>query len=370
MFWFVFTLLVLILAFFGDERVTKDKTMRFFIRVVLVFVLSYAIALCSQGNDRDNYISFFKTFMNEYRIQDIWNWLGFQSDVMEPGFFLLAFICKNLGLSAVGFLLVVSLITNALSVNIFYKFRYPILVFFLYIVSTYYLQQSNLVRQMLAVSIGLYAMQYLAEKKWKQFLFMVFLAFIVHKTSLVLLLSLPFFFVKENNYKVFTIVLFLLWILSLYYIVFPIPLIQQISNLIIDTRYENYGNELVTLGLSEVHFSIMVNFFVAYFFMFTDKNKNNTYAYLLVIDCVFENLAFNALLLMRLALYFMPVFVFYVPSLIMENKIMIKKQTFAVGTLLQFFVFFYYLRILINSRIINSFSQIGGYIGNLSEIFN
>ena len=369
MFWFLFTLVVLFLAALGDEMYTKNAQTRTIARVLLVLVLSYAIALCGNGTDIDNYLYFYNKELANFKLEDILGWLSFRSVDTEPGFVLLGKVCQGIGLSAVGFLLVVSLITNALTVNFIYRYRYSTLVVFLYIVSYYYVQQANLVRQGLAVAICLYAVRYVLQKKFLQYLLLVLLAFTVHKTALIQFAALPLFFINfEKRNKIINITLLALWLFSFSMVLHLFPLLERLSVLLVDTRYVQYGSDAVTFGIEEVRFSWVINFFVLFYFVFTER-KNTFMAYFLVLDCSLENAAFAAPLFVRLAIYFIPFFFTYLPTLISENRIADIKASKQFTTITQILVFLYYLRILVNARVLNQYNQIGGHIRSLTEVF-
>ena len=120
MFWIVFTILVLLFAYLGDEKVTKDRKLRGLFRALLVFTLSYTVALCSDSADRQGYLDLYKYDINLYRFTNIGEWLGLESRDTEIGFVILAKLCRSIGLSGDGMLFVVALITNALIVSVWH----------------------------------------------------------------------------------------------------------------------------------------------------------------------------------------------------------------------------------------------------------
>lgn len=370
MFWVIFTIIVLLLAYAGDESVNKNKNAILLVRAMLVFVLSYVIAFWTDSTDRPEYLFFYNTEINSFTIKDFFQLLSFQTRDMEPGFWLLAKFCSLIGLTGVGFLFVVALLTNALMVHVLYKFRYSVLVFFLYIMSLCYMQQANLVRQLFAVSIGVFAIQYIIKQDWKRYLLFVFLAFTVHKASLSLLLAMPLFLLKERHEKVFNVSLFIVWFLSLVTIFLHIPLLEQFSYLFIDTRYVAYADEAVTLGISNVQFDLVANAFVILYLFFTKKSRyiNRAYIFFFVMACVIQNLAFGARLLMRLALFFTPMLCALIPTLAMENKFAEGKNK-SFGTAIQVLVFLFYFRVLIFVRIVGGLEGFGVKVGSIFDIF-
>ncbi len=369
MFWIVFTILVLLFAYLGDEKVTKDRKLRGLFRALLVFTLSYTVALCSDSADRQGYLDLYKYDINLYRFTNIGEWLGLESRDTEIGFVILAKLCRSIGLSGDGMLFVVALITNALIVSVFYRFRYPVLSFFLFIMTLTFLQEANLVRQLLAASIGLYSTRYIVEGNWKKYLIFVFIAFTIHKSSLLLLLALPLLFVKDSHYKTFRYVMLGLWLSSFIFVVYRFPLLERFSMLFEATRYTAYGDDSVTLGISDVSFNLFYNAIVLFFFLFGKKPRHVVYLFYFVMGCFLQNSAFNMILLMRASLFFFPMYCAMSPEILADNKLTEGKQGKSLGTAMQGLLFLVYLRTLLVQYVGNEATYIGTHVGSIFDIF-
>ncbi len=370
MFWIVFSFFVLLLAHLGDETVTKAESPRSTYRVLLIFLLAYAIALCGESTDRYGYIWVFENSLHQYHITKVWEWLSIANTETEIGFVIIQKLLYLLGLSGIGFLFVISLTINTIVVNLFYKFRYPVLIFFLYIMSYFYIQQTNVVRQSLAVAIGLLSIKYIIEKDWKRFLLVVFIAFTIHKTSLVLLLFTPFVFIDENNEKRAKVIRYLFWalwglsLLSIKTGFFSLDRILDYGG----TRYDHFVEDDIAVGAKDTEFNFMYNLFVGLYFFAFKQTKHLIYTAFFVTGCVFENLAMSTSVMTRMSLYFSPLYCAFAPTLIAHTKLPISKDKRTI-TALQTLLFLYYFRKMFQQRIADKYEQIGYHINSILDIF-
>lgn len=370
MFWLIFSLIVFILAFYGEEKKERDKHVVVFSRISLVFVLAYAVALCGEGQDKDNYLLLYDLKLSNYNFDNLWEWIGLADGSVEIGFIILCRICKLFGLSAMGMLFVVSILTNALVVTAFYRFRFPILVFFLYILSLFYLQQTNLVRQMLAVSICLYSLRYVTEGKLNIFLVGLLCAFLIHKSSFLLLIFIPFCFHDKISIQTTKIVLLVVWGVSVLAALNILPIGSLISlNGLSNTRYSMYLGANIDLGVHDLHFEWLYNLFVLFYLLFGRCDKDKIiYPVFFVLGCVVLNFALSIIIIQRLSFYFTPLYCAFLPTLMVDNNLIKSKKMTEKYLMFAVFVF-YHVRSLY-SHITEGFEQIGGHFDSLSAIFN
>lgn len=369
MFWLVFTLLVLLFAYYGVEKNCKKWTQSIAARVALVLILSYAVALCGYGNDRDAYLSIYEYSLSSYHFDNIREWVSLSSSDFELGFILLCKLCNFLGLSGVGMLLIMAIITNTLIVDTFYKFKYPLITFFLYILSVYYLQQTNLMRQMLAAAIGIYCLRFVNNKNWIKYLAGVFCAYLIHKTSIILIVFLPICFLKEGKNKVVHITLIVLWGISLLSALGLFRLgLSYFSDLIVMSRYERFYNSDSTLGVSEQHFNWLYNLLVIFYFIHKSNKTSENYIYwvFFVVGAIMSNIALNTIVLQRLTYYFAPIYCVMAPALMIENEF--SRKDLSNKKVLVGFLLLYHGRQLI-PRIMSGVEQLGKHISSISEIF-
>lgn len=318
-----FTIFIVILAYCGDVKVTRDKKMRMFVRAFLVMVMSINV-MQMKSTDRPWYLYFYENEAQFYGInsfQDLLNWLSFDSlRIIEIGFTYLCRIFKLSGISGNLFLFIIAIVSNVLAINVLYKFKYPAVVFFLFALSLPYIQEANLIRQMLAVMIGFYATRYIEEKDWKTYLLLILLMFSIHRSSIVLLFLTPLFFVKEEHYKHVNYVLLGLWIISFAFVFKIIPSLD-LGHYFMETRYENYMDADVDVGSRKATLNVIYNFMVLFYFVFSRKDKGIIAPTYLVLGCFLSNFAISAgQTMLRMALYFIPMYSAFVPTLLTDNK--------------------------------------------------
>lgn len=78
-----------------------------------------------------------------------------------------------------------------------YRYLFPYIAFYL-IVGYTYMGMMNIIRQQLAACIFMMALQFVDEKKLIKYLLCVFVAFLFHKSALLLLIFYPIFLYKKD----------------------------------------------------------------------------------------------------------------------------------------------------------------------------
>ncbi|WP_297678049.1 EpsG family protein [uncultured Bacteroides sp.] len=102
---------------------------------------------------------------------------------------------------------------------LFYTFRrqrflFPYITFYL-IFGSYYLSMMNIIRQQLAACVFLFSLQYIDSQKWVKYYLCVLLAFLFHKSALLLLFVYPIFR-KEKDWFPTRKFQYLLLLIALY----------------------------------------------------------------------------------------------------------------------------------------------------------
>lgn len=351
--WAFFSLVVLLSAYLGDKVNNPRKYIYF--RLLLVLALSYLIGMSGiVSTDHDEYAAFY----NNLKYLDFKGFLSvvdfnFFSDRItnelrfEIGYASLNYICSLIGLSEAAFFLIVATITNALFVSFFYRYKHPVFSVLLYITSMYYLQEINLVRQMLAVSVFLYSIKYIEQKNLIMSIIFVIIAASIHASSLLLL---PFCFIVFTDFnketKVFSSVLLALWIFSIFValglVFFDVGGFIEMSNF-----YEGYSNDRLE---NDLVFDIMLNIVVVLSFigLLIKKLALQPIIIFTIVGAVLSNISLSFYILFRYALYFTPCFCVAAPIVLScYNQIHLKgKLTFPA-----IIVFAYHLYILATAYI-------------------
>ena len=368
--WTFFSFIVLLSAYLGDKEHNSKNYIYF--RILLVVTLSYLVGMSGiVSTDHNEYAAFyanlkyldFKSFFSvvDFNFFDsrITNELRF-----EIGFALLNYACSLLGLSEAAFFLVVATITNALFVNFFYRYKHAVFTVLLYITSMYYLQEINLVRQMLAVSVFLYSVKYIEQKQMLQSILFVVIAASIHASSLLLL---PFCFVTYINFSreniVFHSILFGLWFFSILVAVglvfFDVGGIIQMSN-----YYEGYANDRLE---NDLVFDIVLNFVVVLSFIGLIIKKLHFQPIIIftIVGAVLSNISLSFYILFRYALYFTPCFCVAAPLVLSGFTQFRINNKLTVPSVL---VFAYYVYILATAYILGK-PLLGSKMYSFSDLF-
>lgn len=216
--WLYFPLFTIFFAYMGKYGKLYNIPEEFF-KALLIIWLSWLITFGGAGmTDQEHYKDFYgsinpNSFSGDNSLVNILM-STFSSDHRESyevGYVFLNSVFRRLGFTYLFFLFSVALITNAFLVNFIYRFKFPTFIILIYIASIFYVQQANLVRQMIAVAIFLYAFKYIESKSFFPYLLCVLIAVTIHLSAFLLIFV---YFIPRSIPKNW--VLWLVWILSVY----------------------------------------------------------------------------------------------------------------------------------------------------------
>lgn len=181
---------------------------------------------------------------------------------------------------------------------------------YIFMCESLYMNSFNLMRQLLAMSIGIQAYTYLKRNNYKKAIMCIFLAFLFHKSSIVLLILIPLFWVKNNNKAIKYIVIIGISIN------FMIPLLYQMLSIFLP-RYSNYlkvnhwgvsVNGKLLLWLIEIAICI---------FIWSRKIKDKETFVIIsctIIYLALEFMGLNISMFQRIALFFSVFLMFLFPK--------------------------------------------------------
>lgn len=131
----------------------------------------------------------------------VWTSLFRAGYKVESGYILLNVLCHSIGLGEAGFFFVVALFVNSTTIYHIYRHQLPLLsLLALLFISAFLTQQTNLVRQFLALGVMMYFIDFLSEKKkWWKYLLGVFLAAQFHASAYFFMIFLPLSFVRTSK---------------------------------------------------------------------------------------------------------------------------------------------------------------------------
>lgn len=317
MFWIFFTISVLMLTYLGQDKFPG----KYFFRAALVIGLSYVAAFGSLvAEDHFRYIDVY----NEYTsFSDIIHFrLGLSHGLIEPGYALLNVIGNQFHLTIQGFMFFVLLIVNSIYVRLFYKFNHPILTALIFITTAIYVQEINLTRQSISISLFFVAIEFLSQRKWKAYTILVLLMSFFHSTSLLLLPFVIFCFFDLNKASFFLDrFLFLGWITSLVFCfgLVNLEFLSPITGLLFGgTAYERYMGTENLVGAGSSSTVMLINFVVGILFI-KRINRDNLFNYFLIFGSMLLNISMTLSNMVRFAMYFFFLYAYCSPSIMSDE---------------------------------------------------
>lgn len=194
----------------------------------------------------------------------------------------------------------------------------PSLSLLLFIICGLYMDSMNAVRQYIAISIFIYAITFIFEKNFKNYLIWIIIASLFH--SSVLIMIPVYFFCKSRLTLKKRTIIFLALILLL-------PFVNQLFiGIISKTKYSYYLTS--AYGTANPTYSELIVssilFVISSFLYKKGKNneKFNVYYNLTFLFLIVAILSFKVLLAYRIIMYFKISTIFMVPTIIntIENK--------------------------------------------------
>lgn len=301
MIWLVFAVLVLVFTYLGEKR--GKSNMYIVSRVLLLVTLSWMTGFGSiAGTDHEAYVDIYHNYVSWDSFSNL-N-LILNSYIIEPGFSTLNILGNLLGLPDPLFFFVLALLMNTPIVFLLYRFKNPLIAALVFILTINYLQEINLVRQCLAVSIYALSIFVLSQKKYTLHFVLVLLSFTMHTSALICLPLSILGFIDLNKYKrQIELIFFLLWLISIL-VQLQIVNISSLESMIgsfENTRFEKYADGSRDVGYT-MGFNYMFNLLFV-FVLLSLRTNVDLYKVLILLGVVLINLNVDALL--RFSLYFL-----------------------------------------------------------------
>lgn len=201
----------------------------------------------------------------------------------------------------------------------------------------------NQVRQLMAISIVLYAVSFLEQGNVKKYIFWIIIAAGIHNSALVML---PCFLLrdlklrsKKKSFFVFAAACIL------FYFAAPVVLNNVLSKTSYGWMLEYQAGETGNMVINLVYRSVLMIGCICYIRPVLKKNKNHEILYwLCMVGIVFQVMAVYATSVARITTYFYAVFLFLIPTVlssIPSPKVkLIAKMVVAIG---MFCYHYYYL---------------------------
>lgn len=169
----------------------------------------------------------------------------------------------------------------------------------MYVVLGGYYSTPNIVRQYLAISIYLMAINYLLYKDYKKYIIISILAFCFHKSIFIAIIFT--LFVKIFNEKLYKYY-FIFFIVCNGLIVIE-PIIRKVG---IEILYSEYSMDSFNYGSNILHYIVQL-FFIAFYLIckkYINRESEKFYINMVMIGLTFTLLSQNMVLYARFATYF------------------------------------------------------------------
>jgi hypothetical protein len=170
------------------EAKPKIQLQQFLALLLLAFIIGFRYEV---GVDWFGYKTYFESIKNNPS-------LTINDQMMEPGFYYINKVIANWGLSYEWMFFAIAFLSWLFYFKSVPPFILPLFIFFLF-VDEYFFWGMNGVRQFAAMSIWLFSIRFIVNKKILKYIFLILLASIFHRSVLILF---PFYFLPQiKNYK-------------------------------------------------------------------------------------------------------------------------------------------------------------------------
>lgn len=332
----------------------KSPLNKIFLSLFIVFLILFVGLRFQVGADWYTYLLFYERY-NYIDLKDVI--FG-----MEPGYYLLNYIGNYLGFADTVF---VNFICAAILFFFLFIFSIKLKKYWLVLLICYpyfiLVVSMGYTRQSVAIAIALWAFYLLSENKNIKFITFILLAFLFHKTAILLLIFLPIYYLK--NEKVLS---YLYCFLSMLILLFSL-------------RYLTLNEESIYLGNSDVSVSstgVIVRFtyhliplFCYIIFRKDLCNSENKRMFILLMDytcylivfLLFLSFYFSTLVdRFNLYLIFFDIFSLISVSLLLNRN----KQIILITVLILFYSFHMYVWFFYGNYAMKSWIPYSNYITN------
>lgn len=190
-----------------DKYLIEEKFKKILFVTCIMFIPSFFAGIRSGvGTDYDNYSAIF-TAINT----------GVGNNPTEMGYTFLNYIIGQFGGNIQTVFFIMSFLTLLFIYLFLYEYRSSIgigLGILVFLIS-YYNMSYNIVRQVLAISISLYSMNFIDKRKSKHFVFFILLAMSFHAGAVIMLPLYIFYNNFVNKRRLFRVLTYLVYFLAL-----------------------------------------------------------------------------------------------------------------------------------------------------------
>lgn len=212
---------------------------------------------------------------------------------------------------------------------VIYKYsKEPLISIFIFFGGCFFFQSLNITRQLIAASVAVIFYQLLIEKKYKYVIPTMVLAFLIHETSIVMLIGI--FLTKKVIANPIVLIILMILISS-----FSGILNDFVDVIISETKFSYYTDSKFDRGeVNEEEIVVNISIYLlCYYILFRSKLKNRTsilYINLLGLAVIVTWLGNVYFLFNRLSYYFSIIQVIAIPYFIYVSNSEIKENIFTI----------------------------------------
>ena len=310
----IILIMILTLVIIDVALRTRQKYERhIFIGIALfLFVLLASTRSIDFGPDIPGYIEKYLRLEN-ISFKDMWEDI-FNPLEKDPSFYFFSKILNYLGLTAQGWLALLSIIFLLSFTLIVYKYSpYPLLSF-LFLISAGHLYFSfSGLRQAFAMALIFFSIPLLLNRQFKTAGLIIFLSTFFHKSSLIFAIMMPFAFLPIHKYAILMIAISVSMAAILQNSLIELIAILNVIN------YSAYADDAITLNWSGFLIQLVM-FFCAYLFVNKSNRVTVFFLNLALIGVALQAMSVVVAEFFRLSLYFSICFALLIPIAISEIK--------------------------------------------------
>lgn len=307
---YVYILMVLLIIIFGHLFEKKNKKL-YSLLIFILFTLVAGLRYYSVGTDTYTYLHFFDLVI-EYQ-KSI-----FSISRYERGFITLVFLLLKIKNNYTFVLFIISGIINYFICNFIRKnSKNMCLSFLLFFLLRYFFSEMNIIREFISIGIFLYSTRYIENRKIIPYLICIFVAFLFHKSALVLV---PFYFFNNINFtNKKKIVAFVCTLIFTIFLLYPI-LIFFTSKLGIYAGYVEFFGSNKAGSILEFLVYLSSYLFVGLINYLDESQENNLFDNLFYISVLCYLVSIKMSVFSRIANYFSIFSIVCIPNTLSRIK--------------------------------------------------
>lgn len=359
--WFIVIILSLLLAFLVEKKVISRNTYVILQSLIFGWFVSFGGKAMT---DQYSYMQFYNSCANTplgglfKLLTDHFMSITGQRNSFELGYVFLNVLFSIIGFGYVGFLFIFSVVMNYLILKYVLRSNTILLSIIIFLTSSFFIQQANLVRQMMVVAIFAYSTKYIISKEFYKYIVLIVLGSTLHMSSLILI---PLYFLVNRYFPKYLIIS--VWMISVF-----------VNRLGIEFGWLNTFNFIYyntpierIYRPEESTFSYMVNlFFIITALLSQKKLLENPFLRvgfnLYFVGIVLLNLSSLGFLFYRISLYFSIFSIIIIPLMpqfYRENNFIKNIRLEKYSSFISLGLFLYFINILIRRVITTDVITLG-----------